>query len=82
MLAPLLEELKALDDVSVLIMPDHPTPLSTMTHSAAPVPYLLYRTVGVENASGAARFTEAAAAATGNVTPAASDLMGRLLSVK
>lgn len=81
-LAPLLEELKALDDVSVLIMPDHPTPLSTMTHSAAPVPYLLYRTVGVENASGAARFTEAAAAATGNVTPAASDLMGRLLSVK
>lgn len=81
-LAPLLEELKALDDVSVLIMPDHPTPLSTMTHSAAPVPYLLYRTTGVDNASVAARFTEAAATATGIVEPAASELMERLLSVK
>ena len=24
-------------------MPDHPTPLSTMTHASDPVPYLLYR---------------------------------------
>ena len=63
-------------------MPDHPTPLCTKTHSSAPVPYLLYRTTGVESASGAARFTEAAAAATGKVESAASELMGRLLSVK
>lgn len=81
-LAPLLESMKDIDDVSVLIMPDHPTPLNIKTHSAAPVPYLLYRSTGVENASAAARFTEATAAATGNVMAEASDLMGRLLSVK
>jgi len=30
------------DDYRILIMPDHPTPLSTKTHSADPVPYLLF----------------------------------------
>ena len=81
-LSPLMEALKTMDDVSLLIMPDHPTPLCTKTHSAALVPYLLYRSTGVGNASGAERFTEATAAATGKVEPAASELMGRLLSVK
>ena len=42
-LAPLLEKLKGLDDFTILIMPDHPTPLSTMTHASDPVPNLLYR---------------------------------------
>ena len=42
-LAPLLEKLKGIDDYTILIMPDHPTPLSTMTHASDPVPYLLYR---------------------------------------
>lgn len=42
-LAPLLEKLKGLDDFTILIMPDHPTPLSTRTHASDPVPYLLYR---------------------------------------
>ncbi len=43
LLAPLLEELRQMGDFSVLILPDHPTPLATRTHSADPVPYLLYR---------------------------------------
>lgn len=42
-LAPLVERLKGLDDYTILIMPDHPTPLSTMTHASDPVPYMLYR---------------------------------------
>ncbi len=77
-LAPLLESLQD-TDVSLLIMPDHPTPLCTKTHSSAPVPYLLYRSTGVANASGVTHFTEKVAASTGVVTPVASDLMGRLL---
>lgn len=81
-LAPLLEEMKRTDEVSLLIMPDHPTPLAIKTHSAAPVPYLLYRSTGVERASGAERFTEATATATGRVEAEASQLMERLLSVK
>lgn len=81
-LAPLVEAMKDIDDFSLLIMPDHPTPLCIKTHSADPVPYLLYRTTGVENASGVSAFTEATAAATGVVTEVASDLMGRLVSVQ
>ncbi len=80
-LAPLLEELRGIDEVSLLIMPDHPTPLSSKTHSSAPVPYLLYRST-VASGCGAARFTEATAAATGVMVAEASDLMGRLLSAK
>jgi 2,3-bisphosphoglycerate-independent phosphoglycerate mutase len=33
---------KSGEDFRILIMPDHPTPLCTMTHSREPVPYLLY----------------------------------------
>ena len=31
------------EEFAILIAPDHPTPISTLTHSAQPVPYLLYR---------------------------------------
>ena len=81
-LAPLMEAMKEIDDVSLLIMPDHPTPLAIKTHSSAPVPYLLYRSTGIANVAGAERFTEATAAATGKVVAEASSLMGTLLSVK
>ena len=38
-----VEGLKARgEDFAVLIAPDHPTPISIMTHCADPVPYLLY----------------------------------------
>ena len=33
---------KAGEDFAMLILPDHPTPLSIMTHCSDPVPYLLY----------------------------------------
>lgn len=40
----LLEGFKQInEDFTMLIMPDHPTPLITRTHSSDPVPYLLYR---------------------------------------
>ena len=42
-LKPMLDYLSACgDDYRILIMPDHPTPLETMTHSSAPVPYMIY----------------------------------------
>ncbi len=31
------------EDFAVLICPDHPTPISIMTHCSDPVPYLIYR---------------------------------------
>ena len=40
----LLKELEEMgEDYSVLIMPDHPTPLSIKTHTRDAVPFLLYR---------------------------------------
>ena len=41
---PVIEGLKATgEDFAVLICPDHPTPLSIMTHCSDPVPYLVYK---------------------------------------
>ena len=40
----IIDGLKAAgEEFSVLLMPDHPTPIATMTHSAEPVPYVIYR---------------------------------------
>ena len=30
------------EDYRLLVLPDHPTPISTRTHSSSPVPYMLY----------------------------------------
>ena len=31
------------EDYAVLVMPDHPTPLSLMTHTSSPIPYIIYK---------------------------------------
>lgn len=51
------------EDFSVLVCPDHPTPLVTRTHSRTAVPYLIYRSN--KKLSGVDKFTEAEARATG-----------------
>jgi 2,3-bisphosphoglycerate-independent phosphoglycerate mutase len=38
----LLKELDDFDQIRVMILPDHPTPISTRTHSSNPVPFLIY----------------------------------------
>ena len=50
-------------NLRVLIMPDHPTPVSRRTHTADPVPFLVWGE-GVKS-NGARRFTETEAAGTG-----------------
>ncbi|MDO4788110.1 MAG: cofactor-independent phosphoglycerate mutase [Johnsonella sp.] len=55
---PLLEALKkAGEDYVLLVLPDHPTPVSTKTHSSDPVPFLLYRS-GKAYFSGADSYSE------------------------
>lgn len=80
-LAPLLKELQPLDDYSVMILPDHPTPISTRTHASDPVPYLIYRSSQEQN-SGVACFDEKSAAATGNLISQGHTLMERFLQIK
>jgi 2,3-bisphosphoglycerate-independent phosphoglycerate mutase len=42
-LGRVLPQLNSYDDYKVLLLPDHPTPLSIKTHSSDPVPYLIYQ---------------------------------------
>lgn len=51
------------NNLRVLVMPDHPTPVKVRTHIAAPVPYMIWGK-GVKG-NGAARFTEAEGKKTG-----------------
>ncbi len=62
---PILESLKKSGErFSMLICPDHPTPLSTMTHCADPVPYILYRSDDSLSSS-VSEYNEASAESTG-----------------
>ncbi len=78
-LGPILEKMKTLDDVSIMILPDHPTPLCIRTHSSEPVPYLLYRSNAKQD-SGVTTFTEETASSTGNFVLEGSDMMRKLLN--
>ncbi|KUG05340.1 hypothetical protein ASZ90_017225 [hydrocarbon metagenome] len=37
-----IDELEQFDDLRVMIIPDHPTPLSIRTHSREPVPFMIF----------------------------------------
>ena len=77
-LKPMLKYLEGSgDDFRILIMPDHPTPLETMTHSAEPVPYIIYDSRVKKN--GIPSFTEKNAAATGIFVEHGPDIMKKLL---
>lgn len=64
------------DNRRVLILPDHPTPITTRTHSAEPVPFLLWGDGFTANR--AQRFTEAEAARTGLLIDPGYNIMDRL----
>lgn len=42
-LGTILKGMEAYEDYRILILPDHPTPLSLRTHTSDPVPYVLYQ---------------------------------------
>lgn len=65
------------EKLRVLVMPDHPTPVSLQTHSPEPVPFLCWGT-GIEH-NGGTRFTEAEAAGTGLFIDPGYKIMGEFL---
>ncbi len=77
LLGPLLDGLSKWD-YSLLLLPDHPTPISTRTHSSEPVPFVLYRKGGKQPGS-SLRFTEKNAASTGLFIDEGYTLIDRLL---
>ena len=76
---PILKYLKESgEEFSMLLMPDHPTPLAIRTHTSDPVPYILYRSdADAKNTS--LSYTEANAKSTGVVVDNGYTLMKRLL---
>lgn len=63
-LGPVYEHLKASgEDFAIMVMPDHFTPVSILTHSREPVPYLMYSSKRALSAGG--EYNEKAAADSG-----------------
>ena len=61
---PILAGIRKFGDYRILCTPDHPTPLARMTHTADPVPFVLYDGETVEK-PGIAGYDEDSALATG-----------------
>ena len=67
------------EDFSILIMPDHPTPLAIKTHTRDAVPYLIYKSK--ENREKVnTRYTEADAEKTGIYVPLGYEIIKKLLA--
>ena len=78
----LLKRVKAAMDASgedyrMLVLPDHPTPIRCRTHTADPVPYILYDSTRERKT--VACYTEREAAATGIYEPEGYRLMDKFL---
>lgn len=69
---------KANEDFAMLVLPDHPTPLSIMTHCSDPVPYLLYNSK--KQATGVQSYDEEQANATGIFVEKGYELIGKLFN--
>ncbi len=77
-LKPLLEYFESCGEAyRILIMPDHPTPLCTKTHSSEPVPFMIYDSSKLEN--GVEAFNEKTASSTGIFVGHGPDIMDKLL---
>ena len=77
-IGPVKEAMEAAgEDFRMLVLPDHPTPLRIRTHSAEPVPYVLYDSRKQQRKI--ARYNKKEAAATGIYEPQGCKLMERLL---
>lgn len=69
------------EDYSILVMPDHPTPISIKTHISDPIPYLLYCSTDVTD-SGIDTYTEKTGKSTGVYVEPGYLLMQQLLKNK
>ncbi|TCL62964.1 phosphoglycerate mutase [Hydrogenispora ethanolica] len=79
-LGPILERLPELTpDYKIMLLPDHPTPLSLKTHVADPVPFVIYQSTQTSPGHSTACFTEKSAAVTGLFIEEGFRLMDRFI---
>ena len=69
---------KRVIDYRMLIMPDHPTPISLKTHVSDPVPYVIYDSTKTDGGSGLT-YTEKNGESTGIYIEKGYTLMDRFL---
>ncbi len=74
MLGLLLQGLKQFESYKVMVLPDHPTPLSIMTHTDKPVPFVIY-TSGQDNKNADGTYDEDTAEKSGLAFPEGYKLM-------
>jgi 2,3-bisphosphoglycerate-independent phosphoglycerate mutase len=78
---PVLEGMKGFTGYRLACLPDHPTPIKMMTHTAAPVPFVIYSGEG-EAKEGVAGYDEDSAKATGLYIEEGHRLMDMLMKKK
>ncbi len=78
-LGKLLSALDEYADYKIMVLPDHPTPIVTMTHASDPVPYMIYRKSTAKD-NGIESFTEINAKNTGNYIDIGYTLMDKFIN--
>ncbi|MFB6286704.1 MAG: cofactor-independent phosphoglycerate mutase [Candidatus Bipolaricaulia bacterium] len=78
---PIVDGLEDFKDAAVLVLPDHPTSLTTRVHTADPVPFVLQRS-DASFAAGAEAYHERAARETDIFIDQGHQLMDRLFAVR
>ncbi|MFZ5590748.1 MAG: cofactor-independent phosphoglycerate mutase [Bacillota bacterium] len=71
---PILQEMAG-EEFSLLVLPDHPTPLCKRTHTADPVPFVIYRSTATVIPGGTPCFNETIAAQTGHFVKKGHELL-------
>lgn len=74
MLAELLNRLSQFKDYKIMLLPDHPTPMSIRTHSSNPVPFVIY-TNGINTNNKITSYNEEAAEQTDLILSTGHELM-------
>lgn len=80
MLGPILARARSGGDLTVLVLPDHPTPVAIRTHAQEPVPFIFYPAPPGLSSFPGRRYTEAEARATGQFLAAGTRLTGYLFA--
>ncbi len=83
---PLLNGLRRFEEYSLLLMPDHPTPVRLRIHTADPVPFLICRSrrlaeISAQKTVAQTRFTEKIASETGHLKPQGHRLIEELFDL-
>lgn len=76
----ILKGMEEFGSYRILVLPDHPTPVSVRTHTADPVPFVIYSSESKLRTSGAEGFDEVSAQKSGVVIEKGFELMERFLA--